>query len=134
MTSRPFRPYSELPEDLHARLVERTEEQREEMGYLFFHWVVTAAAMADAGFGHLLPQERKAVWGTLGGKGKAVRWKQNPDAYARCKASIDAAGSSVPAVLRQATQRYLTDRFQESAVTSWPFKSALQRVLAEAVA
>lgn len=121
--NRKHRPYAELPRDLYARLAERVEETGDELPYLYFFWVSSAAALVQAGHGDLLPPKR-APRGTVGEQ-KVVRWIQGADSYAHCKALIDGAGSSVPAVLRRAAQRYLTSSSDAPAL-SWPPKGVVR--------
>ncbi len=118
------RAWVDLPEQLVDDLHVVATEQGTNAAALCFHWVVEAARLAARGYGAHLPQERRARRHSLGGAVKPVTWAQNPDDYRRCKALIDEAGSSVPAVLRHAVRRYLEAGGDVVAMT-WPAKGAV---------
>lgn len=130
--TRSHRTYVELPADLVAHLRAHAEFRGVTVSELCFHWVVTAARLAHQGNGRLLPQvglqgtQRRAERGSRDAV-KVVRWLQGQDEWSRCRAEIQAAGSSVGAVLQQAAEEYVAVDGDVLAMT-WPPKSALSRV------
>lgn len=111
-TARPnlkYRPRVELSADLVERMGEHAERNGTTVAELYFHWLITAGRMVCQGRGHLLPQvpmygsQRRLARGTLGPI-RVVRWAQSKQEYDRCASLVDAAGSSVPAVLLAAAK------------------------------
>lgn len=120
---RQFRPYVELPVPLVDDLRHQAEANGTTVAALCFHWVITAARFAQQGYGHRLPQERRARRGTLG-ETREVRWPQGRESYSACQALIAGAGSSVAAVLRTAGLAYV-EAGGDVVMMAWPPKSAL---------
>ncbi len=85
---------------------------------LCFHWVVMAATLAQNGYGHLLPQEKRARRNSLGEVAQ-VRWAQGAAEFERCRTAIEAAGSSITTVLREASASYVAAGGDHLAM-SWP--------------
>ena|ERR1700756_5407626 len=106
MTVRRNRIPVDLPEALVASA--RTCADRDELtvAELCFHLITMAAWFARKGYGHLLPQEKRARRNTLGGK-KMVRWPQSRTSFEQCRQAIEGAGSSIPAVLREGLESYV---------------------------
>lgn len=104
-----YRPVAEIS----AARADRTDEYIELNGItasgLYLHWILTAARMVIDGRGHQLPQVpmqgsiRRLPRGTLG-EVRGIRWPQKKERYDECAKLIEAAGSSVPAVLMAATE------------------------------
>lgn len=122
---RQYRPQVPLPESLASRLHDAAEASGESVGELCFHWIITAARLAQAGRGHLLPQQRRAPRGSVGPV-RTVRWKQSADRFHECRDLIVAAGSSVPAVLREAAEAYLAAG-NDAVMMAWPAKRAISK-------
>lgn len=106
-----YRPQVEISETRADRTDEYIELNGTTGSELYFHWVVTAARMVVEGRGHQLPQLplqgsiRRLPRGTLGAV-KGVRFTLKKERYDECAKLIEAAGSSVPAVLMAATEAF----------------------------
>lgn len=96
----------DLPESLVEDVKNLAAANETTLAELWFHWVTTAARLAHRGYGHLLPQEKRAKRGTLGDPHMA-RWAQSKASFERSRQAIEAEGSSVPAVLREAGASYV---------------------------
>ena len=120
---RKYRPNVDLPTQLVADIAAAADAAGTTSSALYYHWIVEAARMSSRGYGNLLPQERRAPRGTIGAVEQA-RWLQSRDDYRRCKELIEAAGSSVAAVLRHAGQRYL-EAGGDAVLMTWPSKSTV---------
>lgn len=95
-----------LPETLIVDVLVCAARNETTLVELCFHWLATAARLAHKGYGHLLPQEKRARRNTLG-ELHPVKWPQSQAEYERWRSEIEAAGSSVPAVLREACASYV---------------------------
>jgi hypothetical protein len=128
-TPRRPRPAVDLPRATANLVKELAEARGTTASALYYHWVLEAAQIARAGMGHLLPQQRRARRNSLGNDVITIHWAQGPEEYAACKALIDAAGSSVPTVLRRAGQAYVNAE-GDAVAMSWPPKSVIRKLAA----
>jgi len=122
---RQYRPQVPLPESLVSRLAEAADSNGESVGELCYHWIITAARLVQAGKGRRLPQQHRAPRGTVGPV-RTVRWKQSADQFHKCRDLITGAGSSVPAVLREAGEAYLAAG-NDAVMMAWPGKRAISK-------
>lgn len=113
------RTWVELPVDLVDDLQRCAKRNGITVSELCYHWVAFAAWLAGHNRGHFLPQEHRARPGTLGGKVRGVRFIQGAEEQQRFKAAIEAAGSSVSAVLRAAAQAYV-EADGDVVTMNWP--------------
>lgn len=120
---RRFRPSVELQAALVDDVHELAVANGTTVGALFFHWVVTAARIANQGQGQRLPQERRARRHSIG-EAKNTHWPQGRDSYVKCRTAIAGAGSSVAAVLRTAGLAYV-EAGGDVVTMAWPPKSGL---------
>lgn len=126
--TRQHRTYVEMPKGLVEQLHTLAEFRGTNTSSLCYLWFIEAARLADQGRGDLLPQVgvfrglRRRDPGTLGPV-KVVRWKQGQAEWDRLRALIDAAGSTVPAVLEVAAAAYIAAGGDVLAM-AWPPKSA----------
>lgn len=91
-----------LPRDLHAQLLAIAQRRGHVTSALLHGWLVDAARTARSG--GELPEPRPVPGAS---DGVDVRWTQNADEYRACADAINAAGSTVSAVLRTAIARYI---------------------------
>ncbi len=117
-SSRSYRISVDLPDDLVADVKNQAKLDDTALEELWFHWLALAALLAHRGYGHLLPQGRRAPRGTAGPVQK-IRWRQGRERVERCRQEIEAAGSSISAVLREAGKAYVDARGDHLAM-SWP--------------
>lgn len=106
--ARPYRPVVELQDQLLSELG-RTCDARgggPTVGCLIYFWVLSAARLALAGHGHLLPRAQRTRRGTLGPV-TGHHWTQPRVEYDQCADAIKAAGSSISAVVRSAARLYV---------------------------
>jgi hypothetical protein len=126
------RTWVELPRDLVAEVQRYAAGADVNMSNLWYHWVVQAAQLAARrGSAAKLPQalmhgsQRRMARGSLGPT-RAVRWRQSKAEFERCRDLIDAAGSTVTAVLIAAAQAYV-DAGGDVVAMSWPPNSGRSR-------
>lgn len=119
---------TELPDRLAAELSRLSSERDVHMSALIYGWLVSAARLADEGYGHLLPQIRRAQRGTIGAT-TTIRWRQSKHEYDEFRTLIKGAGSTVAAVLREAAQAYVAAGGDPVAM-AWPPKSRGLRAVA----
>jgi hypothetical protein len=92
------RAYVDLPNALSDDAQVCADRNGVTVAELSFHAVGLAVLLARSGYGHLLPQEKRA---TTVGKAWRVSWTQSREGLERSRAAIESAGSSIPAVLRE---------------------------------
>lgn len=120
------RTWVELSSALLDELHRLAEENETSVPVLCYHWLTMAAWLAAHGQGHLLPPGRRARRGSLG-ETRPIQFPQSKTEYQRVKRAIEAAGSSVAAVLRTAGEAYV--RSGGDIVTmGWPSAQAYFQV------
>lgn len=125
MTTRKKRVAVDLPTELGAAVSACADARGDVVAHLWVHWTLVAARMAEEGLGHLLPQQRRLRRTTPPIDMTPVFWTQGREEYLRRKALIEGAGSSVPAVLREAAEAYVAAG-GDAVAMRWPPKSAAQ--------
>lgn len=93
-----------LPERIADRLAELAAQNGVPRSYLAYLALVDAARLAQAGLGHLLPQEKKSPKGV--GRVVRVPWTQSNAEYERCEQLIVSAGSTPTAAFRSWAEAY----------------------------